>query len=150
MALAAGILLFSACQKGSIYHRSVVIPAKGWDMNVPLVFADTLPEHTPTVLKRELSLRNNNAFPYQNIWLYIQTQTSFGIKVDTINWQLATSDGNWLGKGWGSLYIHTYELPDLVLPTGDTLPWFKVELVHGLRDSLLTGVSDLGLRLYTE
>lgn len=148
--LLVGVLMCTGCQKGSIYHHSVVIPAKGWDMNKKLIFSDTLPATTPTNLHRQLTLRNNNAFPYQNVWIYIKTSTSDSTRVDSINWQLAKQDGSWLGKGWGSLYTHTYDLPDLHLTKSDTLRWFRMELMHGLRDSLLSGISDIGLRMYTE
>jgi gliding motility-associated lipoprotein GldH len=145
-----GILLVTGCQKGSVYHHSVVIPANGWDMNNKLTFFDTLRTTMPTNLHRQITLRNNNAFPYQNVWIYIKTFTSDSTRVDSINWQLAKQDGSWLGNGWGSLYTHTYELPDLNFTRNDTLRWFRMELMHGLRDSLLSGISDIGLRVYTE
>lgn len=148
--LMAGFLLCISCQKGSVYHQSVVLPAHGWNMNNQLLFSDSLPVTTPNSLHRQLTLRNNNAFPYQNLWIYIKTFTSDSTRVDSINWQLAKQDGTWLGKGWGSLYTNTYNLPDLIFSEQDTLRWFRMELMQGLRDSLLTGISDVGLRLYTD
>jgi len=145
----AGLLIGTGCQQGSVFHKSVVLPANGWDMNQKIRFSDTLPEGTPNVVHRVLTLRNNNAFPYQNLWIYFKTFTADSVSVDSINWQLAKQDGTWLGKGWGSLYTNTYNLPDLVFPKKDTLRWFRMELMHGLRDSLLSGISDVGLRLYT-
>lgn len=149
-ALLAGILICTGCQKDSIYHHSVIIPSKGWDMNEILIFTDTLPVTKPTSLHRQLTLRNNNAFQYQNVWIYIKTSTSESTIVDSINWQLAEQDGTWLGKGWGSLYTNTYDLPDLHFSKNDTLHWFRMELMHGLRDSLLSGISDIGLRVFTD
>lgn len=142
------IILCTGCQKGSTYHQSIVLPASGWNMNRKLIFTDTLPASTPNSLHRQLTLRNNNAFAYQNMWIYIKTFTSDSTFVDSINWQLAKQDGTWLGKGWGSLYTNTYDLPDLVFSQKDTIRWFRMELMQGLRDSLLTGISDVGLRLY--
>lgn len=142
------ILLATGCQKGSAYHQSFVLPASGWNMNKKLVFSDTLPANTPDSLHRQLTLRNNNTYPYQNVWIYVKTFTSDSVFIDSINWQLAKQDGSWLGKGWGSLYANTYDLPDLVFSQKDSTKWFRMELMQGLRDSLLTGISDIGLRLY--
>jgi len=146
----AGLLIITGCQQGSVYHQSVVFPANGWNMNKQLLFTDTLPAGTPNVVHRQLTLRNNNVFPYQNLWIYCKTFTTDKALVDSIDWQLAKQDGTWLGKGWGSLYTITYDLPDLVFSEKDTLRWFRMELMHGLRDSLLSGVSDIGLRLYID
>lgn len=150
LGLMVGVLVCTGCQKGSVYHHSVVLPANGWNMNKKLTFSDTLPATLPNKLHRQLTIRNNNAFPYQNIWIYIKTFTSDSTRVDSINWQLAKQDGAWLGKGWGSLYTHTYKLPDLNFSKNDTLRWFRMELMQGLRDSLLSGISDVGLRVYTD
>lgn len=148
--LMVGFMMCTSCQKGSVYHQSEVLPANKWNMNKKLIFSDTLPPTLPISLHRQLTLRNNNAFAYQNIWIYIKTFTADSSRVDSINWQLAKQDGTWLGKGWGSLYTHTYDLPDLTFSEKDSLRWFRMELMHGLRDSLLSGVSDIGLRVYTD
>ncbi len=147
---AVSLWLYTGCQEGSIYHQSFVVSAKGWDMNKRIVFSDTLPSNTPQHVHRQLTVRNTNAFPYQNLWIYIKTFTTESTQSDSINWRLANPDGMWLGKGWGSLYTITYNLPDLEFLPNDSVHWFRMELMQGLRDSLLTGISDIGLRIYSD
>jgi gliding motility-associated lipoprotein GldH len=147
----AVLSLMVGCQPNSWYHHSLVFDQQGWDMNDTLRFADTLTSSTPLTLNGKLTLRHTNAYPYQNLWLYITTHTDDSLMVsDSINWTLAKPDGNWLGTGWGSLYTISYDLPTLTFSPSDSVRWFEIELVHGLRDSLLTGLSDIGLRLYTK
>lgn len=147
----ASLLVMTSCQKNSLYHQSAVFERQGWDMNDTLRFNDSLGGDAPLILHRTLTLRHTNAYPYQNLWLYINTFTADSlVAADSINWSLAKPDGRWLGSGWGSLYTLTYNLPDLTFLADDSLKHFKVDIVHGLRDSLLTGLSDLGLRLYTD
>lgn len=141
--------LLASCQPDSLYHHSEVIDHQGWDMNDTLRFTDTLGLTAPFKLQGELTLRHSNAYPYQNLWLYITTHNGDSLPVsDSINWVLAKPDGTWLGSGWGSLYTITYNLPELTFAATDSIRWFQLEIVHGLRDSLLIGLSDLGLRLY--
>lgn len=143
--------LLVSCQPNSVYHDSDVFGLQGWDMNDTLCFSDSLGSSAPLSLHGELTLRHTNAYPYQNLWLYITTTTGDSLATsDSINWTLAEPDGTWLGAGWGSLYTISYKLPDLTFAPDDSLRLFKVEIVHGLRDSLLTGLSDLGLRIYKD
>lgn len=145
------ILSVISCQKGTSYHHSTVFKEKGWDMNDAVCFSDSLPSNTPDRVHLELNLRHSNNYPYQNLWLYIQTATSDSlIRNDSVNWILANPNGRWLGSGWGSFYNISYRLPDLFFPENDSSHWFRIEISHGLRDSLLTGLADLGLRIYTD
>lgn len=144
-------LLMAACRPGTCYHDSKVFDHQRWDMNDTVYFTDTLGALAEQPLRAELTLRHTNLYPYQNLWLYVTLSTSHNRVVsDSINWTLAKPDGTWLGSGWGSLYTITYDLPELTFAPDDSIRWFRVELVHGLRDSLLTGLSDLVLRLWKE
>lgn len=58
--------------------------------------------------------------------------------------------GNWTGKGWGSLFETAIQLPDIQWKTTDSVRYFRISIVHGMKDSLLTGIEDLHLRLYSE
>jgi len=99
----------------------------------------------------ELNLRHNTQYPYSNIWLYVRISTSEKVvRIDTVNWTLADASGHWLGTGWGSLYNITYKLPDLIMKDSSATRWFKIDIQNGLRDKVLTGVEDIGVRLFSD
>lgn len=150
--LCALLFLTTACVKNSRYNTSSRIHASGWAINDTLHFEDSLGADTPRKLHATLSLRNNTTYPYQNLWLYIKKELSQSnqIQTDSIMCTLSDPLGNWTGKGWGSLFETAIQLPDIQWKTTDSVRYFRISIVHGMKDSLLTGIEDLHLRLYSE
>jgi len=145
------VLPFFSCHQGGQYHHSERISSNGWEMNNALHFEDSLSKDVPEVLQLELNLRHNPLYPYSNIWLYVRISTSDSqVRTDTVNWTLAKPSGHWLGTGWGSLYSLNYRLPDLTIKKTGHSRWFKIDIRHGLRDKVVKGVEDVGVRLFTE
>ena len=47
-----------------------------------------------------LEIRNNNLYPYQNLWLFCSEEPPIGsLSRDTIECELADEFGKWYGKG---------------------------------------------------
>jgi|GEM_PF-164690 len=138
-----------SCQNENIYQNAGTIPSSGWATDQPFYFQDSIPFSAPENIGYEIDIRHSNIYPYQNIWLYIQTKSSDGeTRSDSINWQLSGKNGRWLGKGWGSLYNVSYRLPNLVIKKSTQKRWFQIKIEHGLRDQILTGIEDIGIRLF--
>jgi len=142
--------VLTACQNKSYYQNAVVIKPSGWQLTQKISFHDSLNSQIPDSVHFEINIRHTNLYPYQNIWLYIQTNCSDGLsRTDSIDWKLSEPSGRWVGTGWGSLYSLTYPLPDLVIrKTNNKNRWFTIEIQHGLRDRSLKGVTDIGVRLH--
>lgn len=148
VSLLVGYLLLSltACDENCYYHRAVILPVKGWELDHSIRFSDTLPASSPARLHATLTLRHNNLYPYQNIWLFVQAYSSDSLLwADSLNYTLAKPDGRWLGRGWGSIYSIDLPLPDLSFP--DSSRQFTLVLQHGLKDSQLIGIEDISLKL---
>ncbi|MDD4921501.1 MAG: gliding motility lipoprotein GldH [Bacteroidales bacterium] len=144
-------LLYCSCQNHSIYQNAETLPSSGWPLNQVLYFNDSLPSSAPETMHFEINIRHNNLYPYQNIWLYIETENSEGaVHTDSINWKLSEANGKWLGKGWGSLYNLSYQLPDLKIKKTGSKRWFEIRIEHGLSDKVLMGIEDIGIRLYCD
>jgi len=144
-------LLCCSCQRKSFYQHSKALPASGWKQNLPINFRDSLPSDVPDSMHFVITLRHTNLYPYQNIWLYVQVKSSDGTtRTDSIDWRLAETNGRWFGKGWGSLYNISCRLPDLKIKRTGTKRWFEIKIQHGLRDEILEGVEDIGIRLYSD
>jgi gliding motility-associated lipoprotein GldH len=143
--------LFFSCEDSNIYYHSEVIPLSGWDRNQTLYFQDSLRAKAPEKLHFEIDLRHTNLYPYQNLWLYIRTKCSDGTsRLDSINWTLSEPNGRWIGSGWGSLYSLSHRLPDILIKKNTGSRWFIIEIQHGLRNKTLTGIEDIGVRLFTD
>jgi len=144
------ILLLASCQNDNYYQKSETIAQKGWALNQIISFKDSLSSDQPENLHFEINLRHTNIYPYQNIWLFVQTKCSDGsVRKDSINWTLSESNGRWLGSGWGSFYDVSYPLKDIkVRKTKNQKRWFSIEIQHGLRDENIEGIDAVGVRLY--
>ena len=90
-----------------------------------------------------LYIRHTERYPYQNMWLFVRGNPLH--YSDTIEFYLADDRGRWLGdKHHGFIEMPVllesdYHFPD----TGKY--YFAVQ--HGMRDSLLRGVTDVGIEI---
>lgn len=145
----AVLLFIFSCQKRSAYDKAETLPDSKWALNQTISFRDTLTANDPENMHFEVNIRHTNIYPYQNIWLYIQTRCSDGTtRTDSIDWKLSEPNGRWLGTGWGSLYSISYQLPDLCIKKTNQKRWFSIEIQHGLRDDFVPGIENVGIRLY--
>lgn len=139
--LIGGICLLTSCRHDIVYSDFVAIPSGEWDEN-------QLPEFAFNIADREaaydilLYVRHTERYPYQNMWLFVRDNRLY---MDTVEFYLADDRGRWLGdKHHGFIEMpvlleENYHFPD----TGRY--YFAVQ--HGMRDSLLRGVTDVGIEV---
>ena len=139
--LIGGICLLTSCRHDIVYSDFVAIPSGEWDEN-------QLPEFAFNIADREaaydilLYVRHTECYPYQNMWLFVRGNRQY---MDTVEFYLADDRGRWLGdKHHGFIEMpvlleENYHFPD----TGRY--YFAVQ--HGMRDSLLRGVTDVGIEV---
>ena len=135
------ICLLTSCRHDIVYSEFVAIPSGEWDEN-------QLPEFAFNIADREaaydilLYVRHTERYPYQNMWLFVRGNRQY---MDTVEFYLADDRGRWLGdKHHGFIEMpvlleENYHFPD----TGRY--YFAVQ--HGMRDSLLRGVTDVGIEV---
>ena len=86
-------------------------------------------------------VRHTERYPYQNMWLFVGDS----LHRDTIEFYLADDRGQWLGdKHHGFIEMQVllednYHFPD----TGT----YYIDITHGMRDTLLRGVTDIGFEI---
>ena len=139
--LIGGICLLTSCRHDIVYSDFVAIPSGEWDEN-------QLPEFAFNIADREaaydilLYVRHTERYPYQNMWLFVRGNRQY---MDPVEFYLADDRGRWLGdKHHGFIEMpvlleENYHFPD----TGRY--YFAVQ--HGMRDSLLRGVTDVGIEV---
>lgn len=131
------ILLLStvSCQQDTIYHSYQPVESTGWDKNDTLHFLLPNPIHRESH-EFEIGVRHQYSYKYKDVWLTINQ--------DTIHLYLADSTGNWKGNGIGEMRQFTQSIQLNQAPY-DSIQGFH--LTHIMRDSLLTGIQDVGIRI---
>lgn len=141
-------LCVTACHHDIVYSRFVpvsypngtIASSGGWhvDSVVPFDYAIADKNADYRIL---LYVRHTERYPYQNMWLFVGD----GQRTDTLEFYLADDRGRWLGDShhgfieMSVLYEQHYHFPD----TG----MYHMTIQHGMRDSLLRGVTDVGIEV---
>ena len=92
-----------------------------------------------------IETRNNNIYPYRNIWLFVDIKTPSGsIRKDTIGFDLADDFGEWYGRGISVYKMEIlYEKAFIFRQSGT----YGFSIKHGMRDGVLKGISEIGIKL---
>ncbi len=141
------VLLFCmcACHNNSAFEQYQPTSPTAWDMNQPAHFevnmSDTVGRYNVI-----LHIRNTDSYPYQNIWVFTHsTAPDSTIAIDTLSCYLADNHGRWINKSFLSehnmslLYMSNIRFPKIGTYTFD--------IAHGMRDSLLQGISRIGITI---
>ena len=92
-------------------------------------------------------VRNNNDYPYNNLFLISSLKGSKkeNIKTDTLNYIIAKPNGEWLGSGIGNVkeVFFQYKLHYKFPSNGK----YQVEIKHGMRKDTLQGIEDIGIKI---
>jgi gliding motility-associated lipoprotein GldH len=140
------ISLFAvACTSNDVYFQYKSVTPKGWSKDS--VYSFDIPISDTTVLYNVyVNVRNRGEYPYQNLWLFLSKTTPDTIQSkDSIECYLADQRGKWLGSGIGSIM----EMPVLYQQNVrfKTKGTYHYKIVHGMRDSILIGINDIGMRV---
>jgi gliding motility-associated lipoprotein GldH len=142
----AAVLIFAACDRKALTNDYKIISNKGWNKDSLLVFevpvTDTLKMYQVFV-----NVRNDIEYKYSNLWLFIGiTQPGDTIPVtDTLEITLADPTGKWLGEGFGGMKTtETQYRKNVYFPKAGS---YKIEIQHGMRGKMLTGITDVGIRV---
>jgi gliding motility-associated lipoprotein GldH len=141
-----GLLLFFwvSCSLNEIFFEYHSFKKNGWNREAVAVYQINI-DNTTDLFDVSLEIRNNNDYPFRNIWLFVDFQTPGGdVRTDTVGVDLADVYGKWYGKGI-SLYNLTipYETA-MRFPQKGT---YTYSIRQGMRESPLKGISDIGLKI---
>jgi len=134
--------LLSSCGKGTVYNEFLPVKDKMWNKHDEYFFHVEIKDNS---IKYDVTiqLRNNNMYPYQNLWMLCDELQPSGVSVkDTLEYMLADDFGKWKGNGI-SLYQNrillksNYHFPD----TGK----YTISIRHGMRDDELKGIENVGI-----
>jgi len=141
--------ILSSCQNDIVYKQTRDIDKLTWhkDSIVRLHF-------TPDNAKQKYDLffliRNDNSYPYSNLFLIAKIENQNKYQVDTLEYEMADSKGKWLGSGIWDLkeskliYKKAYSFSDTIPQTiSIQQATRKTGEIKG--DSILPGIATLGI-----
>jgi gliding motility-associated lipoprotein GldH len=100
-----------------------------------------------------IQVRNDNRYPYSNLFLITELEYPDGeTQRDTLEYQMAESDGSWLGKGYGSIKENKlWYKENINLPVTGV---YTIRIEQAMRKngsvegiSELEGITDVGLEI---
>ena len=129
-----------SCRKNIVYTQFCSIPSEKWAIDEVAPFDYTIAD-AEADYRMLIYVRHTERYPYQNMWLFVED----GQRADTIEFYLADDRGQWLGdKHNGFIEMPVlYEEARHFADTGT----YHLAIQHGMRDSILRGVSDIGLEI---
>jgi gliding motility-associated lipoprotein GldH len=139
--LVVGSMCFlTSCRKDVVYSQFCSIPSEIWIADEVASF-DYKIEDIHADYRMLVYVRHTERYPYQNMWLFIDDSRH----KDTIEFYLADDRGQWLGdKHHG--FIEMQILLEENYHFADT-GMYHMTIQHGMRDSLLRGVTDIGFEV---
>ena len=142
--LISTVLLNVSCSHKEVFFEYHSFTNAEWSSGDTAVFNVKI-EKNSQPYNVSVELRNNDDYPFSNLWLFINCKMPDGkSRTDTIGADLADVYGKWYGKGL-SLYNLSipYEKAILFPDTG-----VYVYTVHqGMRVDPLKGITDIGLKV---
>lgn len=136
-------ILFS-CDSGTVFEQYRPIENGIWGIDEEYYFTCRITD-ARQAYDISLNIRNNNLYPYQNLWVFWQEEQPGNILVrDTLECMLADDFGKWYGKGVSlfesSFPLRTaYHFPD----TGSYTFSFR----QGMRTEQLKGIQEIGVKI---
>ena len=138
-------MLLIGCSGNDIYFQYNPVAVKGWSKDTAYVFNVPVSDTTATY-NVYVNIRNRSEYPYQNLWLFLKKISPDTIQTkDSIECYLADQRGKWLGTGMGSIM----EMPVLYKQNVrfNKAGTYRYEIVQGMRDTMLIGINDIGMRV---
>jgi gliding motility-associated lipoprotein GldH len=133
------------CNDQIVYEENHNTDEKGWSVNDVLVFEFEVKD-TTQLYDIFLNVRNTTDYGYSNLYVFFQTDFPDGRTFrDTVEMHIADRQGKWTGKGFGKLKANSFHFRKDV--------WFPLEgmyeltIQHAMREEMLIGISDMGVRI---
>ncbi|MBT8187239.1 MAG: gliding motility lipoprotein GldH [Croceitalea sp.] len=146
------VLTSLSCKENLVYSDFEILNNGSWaikdTVRFKIIEPDTTARHNMFI-----TVRNDNTFRFSNLFLITQLAFPNGqIQVDTLEYEMASPDGTWLGKGMGSVKENKLWFKENIVFPNNGVYTFKV--IHAMRANgqvegieTLQGITDIGLQI---
>jgi gliding motility-associated lipoprotein GldH len=145
-------LLMASCGNNTVHSDYIATENGYWskDDTIKFSFSDM-----DTVSKNNIfiNIRNDATYPYSNLFLITELNFPTGETIrDTLEYEMALPNGEWLGRGNGSLKENKlWYKENVVFPTKGV---YTLEILHAMRKNGkvegivdLKGITDIGFQI---
>ncbi|WP_430964984.1 gliding motility lipoprotein GldH [Spongiimicrobium sp. 2-473A-2-J] len=142
IAISILFILLLSCNERTVHSEYQATKGNSWSKNDTIKFSFS---ELDTVIPYDMfiNIRNDNTFPYSNLFLITELTYPNGESVrDTLEYEMAMPDGQWLGKGYGSIKENKlWYRENIVFPDTGV---YTLLLSHAMRkNGSVDGVVDL-------
>lgn len=143
----AFIGLLVSCTSKPYYEEYMEIPSSGWNQDSVAKFKVKV-DDTISDFLIGINLRNNNNYPYSNIYLFREIYSPKALEFrDTMEFILADDYGKWLGKGVGELKTNQWQFASRGLRFKKR-GTYTFTLCQAMREENLIGIEDIGITIF--
>ena len=137
----------SSCDDRVFFEENRSFENGVWNYQDPAIFIFDVED---TVSRNDffINLRNGDAYPYMNAFLFVRMDFPNGrTSIDTLECFLADQSGRWLGSGLGDIYDNRflYKQQKAFPISGQ----YRIEIRQAMRVDDLPEIYDVGLRIAT-
>lgn len=139
------LLCIGACEENRVYEKNISIEKYTWDSKVVPTFTVDIPD-TSALYNIYVNVRHIDLYPFQNIWLQVDTQFPDGTHTNRrIEIILANDEGKWYGEGLGDIW----DFRSLIQENAffNTPGTYTFTLTQNMREDPLPGIMAVGLRV---
>lgn len=134
-------MFFIQCKSPHFHQQNVAIE-NDWGMDESAKFSFEISD-TAGHYDFYLLSRNNNEYPYSNLYLFTRLKSPTGnTYTDTLQYYLAYQDGEWIGTGNSLKELYLLYRENISLKDTGT---YELSVWHGMREDRLIGIEDLSL-----
>ena len=126
-----------------LYDESAVIPDASWD-NEYVPFFNVNVDDTLTTYAFALNIRHMDDYDYSNLYVFMHVEyPNDSTQTYIINCPLAHPDGQWMGKGGGTMVSAKISLnKNWRFPLKGE---YHFEIEQAMREKVLDGIVDVGI-----
>jgi len=142
------VVVLVSCKHKTFYQKIDGFPDEIWNIDTLLVYEFTIFDSLQ-YYNFYVDVRNSIAYPYQNLYLFFQTQfPDSTVSTDTLNCILCDPHGRWKGKGSGRIKENRFVLKSKVrFPQKGT---YIFSAQQAMREENLNGIINFGITLQYE
>ncbi len=139
------LLLFSSCDSRRVFEKYQPIPHSGWHKD-SIQFFDVNINDTLQYNNILIDVRHDVNYAYSNLWLFVSMEDPQNkIIIDTLEIQLAKTDGKWLGSGVSATKLLQAPFKqNIYFPQAGN---YRFGIQQGMRHDILKGIESIGIRV---
>ena len=137
-----GVLVLSACGEAPFYEKAYSFENREWKQDVKLKYEVDF-QNIEKEYDFTLSLRTSTDYKYNNIWVFMKTETPDGTTArEPFELKITNPDGSWIGEKSGSIVTTSLYFKRRKMPVKGK---YTFTLEQGITDSKIDEGHDLTL-----